>query len=314
MSLARKLERILSKIGRDTWRNPIAFFLVWVPTLTVFILSFNPALTADLAPAFRVAFWLLHVTLLLPMLMIAQGVVDDRLASSGLHPFILIGLAGLGASIAFAPVSLLLDLLFSPATDLGAGPSVAALLLDEVIALALPTLCVWLLVNGARLTMLSVPVLQEAPEGKGKTNVLGSDEGPSEHTDTSVALTEVEKAFWSKVPRELGVDVVSLSAEQHYLHVATTKGRSLILFPISRAIDAVERLHGMRIHRSHWVAMKHVTSISKEAKGLAVTLTSGETLPVSRANRPAVRELLDKDALRRAVHQLDGASDTARLP
>jgi DNA-binding LytR/AlgR family response regulator len=149
--------------------------------------------------------------------------------------------------------------------------------------------------------MLSVPLLQDGPKAKNGPKVSEGDEGSPERTEPALALTEVEKAFWSKVPRELGADVVSLSAEQHYLHVVTTKGRSLILFPISRAIEAVERLNGMRIHRSHWVALKHVTSVEKDEPGLSLTLSSGETLPVSRANRQSVRDALEADTVMRAT-------------
>lgn len=109
-----RIARTLSAIGRETWRNPITFFLVWVPSLTVLILSVNPSLTADLAPLQRISFWLLHVSLLLPLLMIAQNVIDEMLAALCLSPVILVTLTAICASVAFAPVSMLLDLLFSP--------------------------------------------------------------------------------------------------------------------------------------------------------------------------------------------------------
>lgn len=294
------MNSILARLRKETWRSPFVFLPVWVPTLTVFILSFDPALTADLALLQRVAFWLLHVGLLLPLLMITQNLIDERLAGTRIHPFGLVALAAVVASAAFAPISLLLDLLFSPATDLAARPGVPVLFLDEVSALALPTLCVWLLVNGVRLSMLSVPLLQEAPTTEGDRTHPSDNAVPPANAKPAVTLTEAEKAFWSKVPRELGVDLVSLSSEQHYLHVATTKGRSLILFPISRAIDAVGRLDGMRIHRSHWVALKHVLSVARDETSLSLTLSSGETLPVSRANRLAVQDALDADKVRRA--------------
>lgn len=228
--LGRGMTRIamtLSAIGRDTWRNPITFFLVWVPSLTVLILSVNPSLTADLAPFQRIAFWLLHVALLLPLLMIAQNLIDEALAAFRLSPVILVTLTALCASVVFAPVSLLLDLLFSPAPDLGSEPSLTLLLIDEITALALPTLCAWLLVNGARLTMLSVPMIQEAssPESEAAKGQSGRD--PAKEAGPASGLTDIERAFWSRVPRELGAELVSLSAEQHYLHVVTTKGRSL---------------------------------------------------------------------------------------
>lgn len=308
-----RIAMTLSAIGRDTWRNPITFFLVWVPSLTVLILSVNPSLTADIAPFQRIAFWLLHVALLLPLLMIAQNLIDEALAAFRLSPVILVTLTALCASVVFAPVSLLLDLLFSPAPDLGSEPSLTLLLIDEITALALPTLCAWLLVNGARLTMLSVPMIQEAssPESEAAKGQSGRD--PAKEAGPASGLTDIERAFWSRVPRELGAELVSLSAEQHYLHVVTTKGRSLILFPISRAIQAAERLEGMRIHRSHWVAFRQVTALSRDDTGLFVCLSSGEKLPVSRSSQQAVKAALDAHALRRVSSQFEaGKAKAAR--
>lgn len=300
------MTRLLSTIGRETWRNPVTFVLVWGPTLTVFVLSFNPALTADLSLHLRVVFWLLHVALLLPLLMIAQSLIDERLVGYGFPPILLVALAAIGASLAFAPISLLLDYLFSPAPDLSVPPTVANLLLDEIVALVPPTLCVWLLVNGARLKMLSIPLLQSGPTAESTPTELETDAQRREQIKSAGLLTQEEQAFWSKVPRELGVDLISLSAEQHYLHVVTTKGRSLILFPISRATKAVERLDGLRVHRSHWVALKHVIALSKVQAGLAVCLTSGETVPVSRANRRKIKDAFAQDAMKRTSDQLAG--------
>jgi len=290
-----RIAMTLSAIGRDTWRNPITFFLVWVPSLTVLILSVNPSLTADIAPFQRIAFWLLHVALLLPLLMIAQNLIDEALAAFRLSPVILVTLTALCASVIFAPVSLLLDLLFSPAPDLGSEPSLTLLLIDEITALALPTLCAWLLVNGARLTMLSVPMIQEAssPESEAAKGQSGRD--PAKEAGPASGLTDIE------------------SAEQHYLHVVTTKGRSLILFPISRAIQAAERCEGMQIHRSHWVAFRQVTALSKDDTGLFVCLSSGEKLPVSRSRQQAVKAALDVHALRRVFSRFEaGKAKAAR--
>jgi hypothetical protein len=300
-----RIARTLSAIGRETWRNPITFFLVWVPSLTVLILSVNPSLTADLAPLQRISFWLLHVSLLLPLLMIAQNVIDEMLAALCLSPVILVTLTAICASVAFAPVSMLLDLLFSPAPDLSSEPTLTLLLIDEITALALPTLCAWLLVNGARLTMLSVPLIQQESSEASERSTAQDTHDPAEQVRPASGLTDMEKAFWSRVPRELGADLVSLSAEQHYLHVVTTKGRSLVLFPIGRAIVAAERFDGMRIHRSHWVALRHVTALSKDDTGLYLCLSSGQKLPVSRSSQQAVKAALDADALSRVSSQVE---------
>ena len=289
-SSSKRFSFSVSSLGREVWQSPLLFVLVWVPALSAFILALNPALTADLTLLARVGFWVLHVALLLPLLMFLQVVVDDRLAAWDVPAVIQLAIAAICASVIFAPVSIVLDLLFEPAPDLGPDPTALMLLFDEILSLLGPSLCVWLLVNAARLQNLSVPLMGPIERSGEQSNLLGKDD-PSPEV---VPDTSLESAFWSKVPPELGRDVISLSAEQHYLHVTTTKGRSLILFPIGRAAEALSRMNGLLIHRSHWVALAHVVAVDTSRDATELVLSNAERLPVSRRKRNVVQEAVKR--------------------
>ncbi len=284
---------LLDRLGRETWRNPLVFILVWVPALTLFILSFNPALTAELSLPARAAYWGLHVTLLLPLLMVLQEGFAIWLSRFNIGPLVLVVITALSASVIFLPIAMVLDLLFSPIPDQEPDSALSVLFVDEMAALAPPVLCVWILVNGTRLALLSRPVLKDTE--------MDAEADAAAASDPSDSLSDDERAFWSKVPRALGHDLVSLSAEQHYLRVHTTRGKSLILFPISRAVDAVARLDGMRIHRSHWVALRHVAGLRRDGATLVCDLSDGRSLPVSRNNQKIVQARL-------AERQVDDAA------
>ena len=284
--------RLVLRLDRAAWRNPAVFGLIWIPALTVFILSFNPALTADLAPVRRAVFWALHVALLLPLLMVGQELLSGALARFRLPPLALVGLTALVVSVVFAPLSMALDVVFSTAPDLAGEPGWTRLALDGVSSLVVPVFCVWFLVNGTRLALVSQPIMDE-PEAS-------ADPPP---------LTEVERAFWAQVPRSLGHDLIALSAEQHYLHVYTARGHSLILFPIGKATGAVARLEGLRVHRSHWVALGHVASIERESQNLLCRMSNGLRVPVSRANRAVVQEALKEADERRLPSVIGAPSD-----
>lgn len=277
---------MLRMLRGGIWRSAFAFALVWVPTLTLFILSFDPALTAAMTLTARALFWGLHVALLLPTLVFAQSIISRAFARWRVHPLVLVGTAALCAAVIFSPVSMVLDHLFFAATDLGVAPTALRIMMDEVASLALPTLCIWLLVNGARLQMLSIPI------GDMSTNEDDVAVPATREADAEPALNPLATAFWSRIPLGLGRDLVSMSAEQHYLNVQTTRGRCLILFPFGRAVDVVGPTTGVQVHRSHWAALRHVVGVERHGAAEQVVLSNGARLPISRNNRRMVKDSL----------------------
>lgn len=86
----------------------------------------------------------------------------------------------------------------------------------------------------------------------------------------------------SRLPFELGTDVIALEGKQHYVEVHTRKGSALILYRLS---DAMRELsdHGQQIHRSYWIAYSAVDCIQKDKGTYRVVLSPALSFPVSRA-------------------------------
>ena len=87
--------------------------------------------------------------------------------------------------------------------------------------------------------------------------------------------------FLRRLPAEAGYDLVSISAEDHYLRVVTSETVEMIKLPFSTAMAELRYYPGERIHRSHWVATASVRSLDKAGRGHVMRLESGDTLPVS---------------------------------
>lgn len=93
-----------------------------------------------------------------------------------------------------------------------------------------------------------------------------------------------------RLPLEKRGRIVSLSVNDHYVEVTTTRGTTSLLIRLKDAIDEVDRTEGLQIHRSHWVALPAVRQI-KRVNGSVIAVTEDMSeLPVSRTYVPALKE------------------------
>ena len=99
-------------------------------------------------------------------------------------------------------------------------------------------------------------------------------------------------ALLSRVPRELGAEVVALEAEDHYVRVHTPKGSTLVLMRLSDAVELLDEALGMRVHRSWWVARRAIESFERDGQRVILRLTNGARVPVGRMHVAAVRSAL----------------------
>ncbi|WP_375690730.1 LytTR family transcriptional regulator DNA-binding domain-containing protein [Pseudooceanicola sp. LIPI14-2-Ac024] len=103
--------------------------------------------------------------------------------------------------------------------------------------------------------------------------------------------TAAAPKFLTRMTPTLGSDIISLTMQDHYVEVTTTRGNQLILIRFSDALDELEPIEGLRLHRSHWAARAHLTGMIREDGKLRATLSDGRSLPVSRTYAPDLREL-----------------------
>lgn len=84
--------------------------------------------------------------------------------------------------------------------------------------------------------------------------------------------------------------LLSLSVQDHYVDVVTTKGREILLMRLGDAMRETGPVPGLQVHRSHWVAEAAVATVARRGDGAMLTLIDGTTIPVSRAFMPAIRQ------------------------
>jgi uncharacterized membrane protein len=105
-----------------------------------------------------------------------------------------------------------------------------------------------------------------------------------------LATPQGPPAILLRLPVQKRGVLLSLSVQDHYVDVVTTKGREMLLMRLGDAIRETSPVTGLQVHRSHWVAQAAVSAAEKRGDGALLTLINGQTVPVSRAFMPAIRQ------------------------
>jgi hypothetical protein len=102
---------------------------------------------------------------------------------------------------------------------------------------------------------------------------------------TAPASAQPPRPTWcERLPAELGTDVIAVASELQYLRVWTPRGCALILGALAD-VESEGAAHGLRVHRSWWVACGHVISVRRTASGAVCLMSDGREVPVSRRRR-----------------------------
>lgn len=305
---------------------------VVVAALALLFTVLEPPASRGLAFPAALAFWLLHIGVGMLLAVWVTAVLSRRAVAAHWHPWARVLAGGVAGSLLFAPFALAVDLVLPvPGRDTApddlldqweAGGGALAVL-AEWLQLAPSYLASWLLVNAVPLrpwrsrsidaaAFARVPSTPTSPEPGGplptpaETSALGAPaagSGPPElldapdppPTSTGPEASPADRAaFLDQLPPAIGTDLIAIQADLHYLHVRTTRGRATLLAGISAAEAALGGT-GLRVHRSHWVALAHVVRVSRGARGMSLTLSDGSRVPVSRRRASLVEERLGRD-------------------
>ncbi len=93
----------------------------------------------------------------------------------------------------------------------------------------------------------------------------------------------------SRLSPDMRGTLVSLSVYDHYVEVTTTKGKELLLMRLSDAVAEANDVEGLRIHRSHWIALEHVEQAFRNGDRIFLRMRDGRDIPVSRAKHDMIR-------------------------
>ncbi|NBE08131.1 LytTR family DNA-binding domain-containing protein [Paragemmobacter ruber] len=102
--------------------------------------------------------------------------------------------------------------------------------------------------------------------------------------------TPPQPRLLARLPAHLRGPLIALTATDHYTEVTTAHGTARLLLRLSDAIAETAPTPGLRIHRSHWVALDQIASARRDGPRAVITLSDGSTRPVSRGFLPAVEQ------------------------
>ncbi len=114
---------------------------------------------------------------------------------------------------------------------------------------------------------------------------------PHRPTTGTQAANAKRSIFLDRMPDNLGQDVIYLNVSGHYVNAATTVGSGVILMRFADAIAELGDM-GIQVHRSYWVAHRHIEAIFRRDERTWVRVTGGHELPVSRTYLTAVRAFI----------------------
>ena len=96
-------------------------------------------------------------------------------------------------------------------------------------------------------------------------------------------------ALLARLPESKRGELRHLRMQDHYIEVHTDKGMEMVLLRFRDALQEVEWVDGMRVHRSHWVARAAVDGVERRGGRVTLRLVDGTRVPVSRSFAPALR-------------------------
>ncbi len=137
------------------------------------------------------------------------------------------------------------------------------------------------------------PPTPDAPEIATTELSSADDAGPSADSTLPPAASAAlpTPRFFQRLSRLAGLNVdelVAVEAEDHYVKVHSTRGKELVYYGFRDALEELNGVPGLQIHRSAWVSRRHVQALDGRGRKLEVVLVTGDRFNVSLSSHRAL--------------------------
>lgn len=233
--------------------------------------------------------WLLQTLLPTSLLVAVHIGLHTNSKFDAANPWLKLFISGVTGALIFMPAALGIDIIWGNNLQPESFSSLARSLMGEAMGAVPPISIGWVAINAPWLLFFkeqSDSVKLSAPTSKAPAeNII---ELVSPHSDCA----EPASGFKALLSPSLQGTVLYIKSELHYLLVVTDKGKELILYNLSDAINELAEQQGVQCHRSFWVAKAAIQSITKDGRQGLLTLINGDEVPVSRARLSEVNQYL----------------------
>ena len=307
---------------RGLWQNAYREFLTrrtiavaWI-TIALFVAAmtiFGPLGTAaDLGPLRRLLYWGLSAVVTFPLCYATAAAVLYVMRFCSLVETVpAVAAAVLFEGVVCTATVHTADTLFRPHYT---GASLEAIYVTVTAVVAVCTFFVHYVVFQRTRRAVPTPAGAEdrspsADSGSPVTPVPSARRTGGERGDGPEAAvsrpTARQAAFYDRLPQDVSRDIIYLTVDDHYVEIHTHGGSCIVLMNFGTAVADLGAL-GIQVHRSYWVARRHlIATVRRDGRTLA-RVTGGHLVPVSRTYLPAVREALRSGARNAAARTATG--------
>jgi hypothetical protein len=266
-------------------------YFFWFSIFLIVLFTFlEPASTSEVTFWQRLFIWTIQISILVPALIVFHILLQLSPVFDRLNDWYKILLSGLMGCLFYMPFSLGIDYVmglddWSQVQNLAQAKGI---IFDEIGGVFPPALLTWAAMNAPRILQLNF-----------SSNTLNTKVEKSSLEATSDNIknesSQHETEFVAKFSNSIGLDIIYMMSELHYVRVVTANGETLVLHNLKDAIAELPLAYaGIQTHRSYWVASKYIDSIKEKSGQNILILSTGKTIPVSRRKMPEVKEFLVK--------------------
>ncbi len=159
---------------------------------------------------------------------------------------------------------------------------------------------IWLAVNYYYLIVLHLPRYGVAPRMQAPATPPESPPDLSARDTVVMAPMGVGVAsgsnplppFVSQFCPQVGLRLIALEAEDHYVRVHGELKSALISYRFADALRDVATLDGLQVHRSFWVNRAAIREIRRAGRSVSLEMVNGLCVPVSHAYKELARRAL----------------------
>lgn len=255
--------------------------------LTILFTAVDPQLTSELSLLHRFLFWAVNIGAVLLGIVVASLILRPYLKPNLPIWAILVLTCVLGV-IFVSPLLVLFD--WCPgdadALDIWAKNSFLHACVAEFLEVLPLALVGWLVIN--------LPLIF------GKAT-LNNEPDPRPGYQIVVDKEEEERKqqrqeFLDSLPEVIGKELVAISSDLHYLNVHTSLGKAVVLGSVNRCAE-IFHSQGMMVHRSNWVAKKHVVRVVISGREAYCIMSNGMKVAISRSKRKEVKNTFGSASL-----------------
>ncbi len=106
----------------------------------------------------------------------------------------------------------------------------------------------------------------------------------SEAQQMETAQPSQQAKLHNRLPPGFPDEIFALHIEDHYVRVHAAQRSEMLLMRFSDAIDEMDMIEGMQVHRSWWVAKAAVTGVKRQGRNVKLVLSNNMEIPVSRSH------------------------------